>query len=78
MLQIKFYTKSQNTKTHDDFFAGDHSCNDTPQHSVVTNKCDESLGEFSIAADVHRDTAVEDGNSFTENKEEKNIIWKQK
>lgn len=69
MLHItKFYTQSQNTKTHDDLLAGHHPGNDSSQHGVVIDKCDEGLGEISIAGNVHWDTAMEDWSSFTKRK----------
>lgn len=62
------FTQSQHTKTHDDLLAGHHSSNDSSHDAVVSNKCDESLGKFSVTADVHRDAAVEHRDCFTINK----------
>lgn len=61
------HTKSQETKAHDNLLAGHHPCDDPAQHAVVADECDECLGEFSIAADVHGNTAVEHGDGLTAN-----------
>ncbi len=64
---VMCHTKSQHTQAHDNLLAGHHPCDDAAQHSVVADECDEGLREFSIAADVHRNTAAKQWDRLTAN-----------
>lgn len=58
-------TESQQTEAHDNLLAGHHPSDDAPQNAVIADECDERLRKFSIAADIHRDTAVEHWDRLT-------------